>query len=198
MRPASEPWEWFVSAVTWAVAALLCSAVPCQLPQGSSCFRTGLWWRGWEGAQAVSASLHMVASITHARTGGLQLGLPVWFAAVSAVCSETSDYSEVWQLRGSGRTWGIHPGLAEWQKMCFLATLKVSWLAYKRGKDSDMNCWKEKEDSLSERPDVPFKRLSPWAQSWWCWDPDFADFNSTREQCQVSSCSCQFPFRRGW
>lgn len=47
-------------------------------------------------------------------------------------------------LRGSGRTWGIHPDLAEWQKIYFLATLKVSWFAYKRGKDADMKLLERK------------------------------------------------------
>lgn len=58
-------------------------------------------------------------------------------------------------LCGSGRTWGIHPGLAEWQNMCFLAALKVSWFAYKRGKDSDMKLL-ERKGKLNERPDAPF------------------------------------------
>lgn len=40
---------------------------------------------------------------------------------------------------GPERTLGIHPGLAEWQKMCFLGTFKVSWLAFRRGKENDMN-----------------------------------------------------------
>lgn len=47
-------------------------------------------------------------------------------------------------LCGSARTWGIHPGLAEWQKMCFLATLRVSWFAYKRKKDSYMKLLERK------------------------------------------------------
>lgn len=89
-------WVCASCALPWAVASKLCSAVPCQLPQGSSCFRTGLWWRGWEGARPVSASLHMVASVTHTKAGGVHPGLAEWFTAISALCSETSDYGGVW------------------------------------------------------------------------------------------------------
>lgn len=34
---------------------------------------------------------------------------------------------------------GVHPGLAGWQKMCFLGAFKVAWFAFRRGKESAWN-----------------------------------------------------------
>lgn len=73
---------------------MLCCAVPA--PPGEQLLQDGAVMERVTGAQPVGASLHMVASVAHTRAGGLQLGLAEWFAAISAVCSETSDYSGVW------------------------------------------------------------------------------------------------------
>lgn len=81
-------------AVGCHTAAVLCCAMPA--PPGEQLLQDGVVMERVTGAQPVSARLHMVASGTHTKAGGLQLGLAEWIAAISAVCSETSDYSGVW------------------------------------------------------------------------------------------------------
>lgn len=131
MRLATGPtavvcgcWVRALCAVGCHTAAVLCCAMPA-LP-GEQLLQDRAVMERVRGAQSVSASLHMVASVTCTKAGGLQLGLVSGLlpSAQCAVGHPTTVGSG--NLCGSGRTWGIHPHLAEWQKMCFLSTLKVS------------------------------------------------------------------------
>lgn len=130
------------SAVGCHTAAVLCCAMPA--PPGEQLLQDRAVMERVRGAQPVSASLHMVASVTHTKASGLQLGLASGLLP-SAQCAVRHQITvESGNLCGSGRTWGIHPDLAEWQKMCFLATLEVSCFAYKREKDTDMKLLERK------------------------------------------------------
>lgn len=157
-------WCWVraLCAMVWAVAPQLCRAVPCQASSPGAAAASGQSCDG-EGEREPNL---LVPACTRWQvlatpklvdcSWGLQSAL-----LPSAQCEVRHQITVgSGNLCESGRTWGIHPGLAEWQKMCFLATLKVSWFAYKRGKDSDVKLL-ERKGKLSERPDAPFKRWSP-------------------------------------
>lgn len=124
-------------------AALL--SVPCQLPRGSSCLRTGLWWGGWEGARPVSAWWRV---------------LPNWGCGVVCClqCSVQWDDRLQWGLEGHG---GFTQAWLNGKIMCFLATLKVFRFLIREGKIVTWNCWRERGNSVSDRPDVLFQRLNP-------------------------------------